>query len=284
MKHTVLATLPFLCSLLSAGDPSLKGGNTLACETYSLRDLIAAGKLDMTTIPDFYKQHRIRGISYNDIYFKSFDDDYVDRVKSAVKQAGRSVVCFVITGNLAMADEAKRREAIELVKRKLHVAARLGAPRVRINLGSTDAREKADDTLGVERVTAAFLEFLPLAKQLKIKMCIENHGGVSATARNIVRIIQGTDPNWVGALVDFGNFRNETRYDEIAAVARYAWATHVSIREFAAQGEPADYDIGRVFSILKEARYKGPLSIEFTGKSDPIEGARRTRDLILKHW
>src|SRR5512142_1794092 len=116
--------IPFLlCSVASADDPSLRGGNTLACETYSFREMIRAGKLDMTTIPAFYKEQGIQGISYNDMFFKTLDDASLDQVKAAVKQAGRVVTCYVIEGNLALADENKRKAQIELDKQKMRAAA-----------------------------------------------------------------------------------------------------------------------------------------------------------------
>lgn len=284
MKLKAVILLVGMCGLGLAQDAKLRGGNMLACETYSFRELIRTGKLDMTTIPEFYKQQGIKGISYNDMFFKTLDDAYLDQVKAAVKKAGRVVTCYVIEGNLAMADETKRRAQIEADKQKMRAAARLGAPVVRINVGRTDKQENADDTVGVERVVAAFKELLPLAKELKLKMSIENHGGVSKTATNIVKIIKATDPKWVGSLVDFGNFPPENRYAEIEAVVPYAFVTHVKIMEFDANGEAADYDFPRVLKMLKANRYKGPISIEYEGKLDAVEGVQKSKALILKYW
>jgi sugar phosphate isomerase/epimerase len=282
LKTCIIALL--FCALAWADDPKLRGGNILSCETYSYRELILAGKLDPLTVPAFYKEQGIKGISLNERYLKSRDNAYVDQVKEAVKKAGRLVTCLVIDGNLAMASEAKRKEQTERDKESLRIAHRLGAPLVRINVGATDRNENADDTLGVERVSAAFKELLPLARELKIKISIENHGGVSKSAANIVKIIQATDPKWVGALVDFGNFPPEIRYDEIARLAPYAFGTHVKVNEFDPQGEAASYDFPRVLGIVKKHAFKGPISIEYEGKGDPLEGVRKSRALILKYW
>ncbi len=273
-----------LTSLLCAQDPKLKGGNILASETYSYRELIKAGKLDMLSVPEFYKQQGIPGISYNDMFFKTVDDAFIDEVKAAVKKAGRVVTCYVIEGNLALQDEGKRRTQIEADKRKMRGAARLGAPVVRINVGSTGP-ENADDTAGVDRVVRIFKEELvPLAKELKIRISMENHGGVSKTAANIVKIIKATDPKWVGALVDFGNFPPEKRYEEVELVAPYAFVTHVKVNVFDEKGEAAEYDFPRVLGMLKKNHYKGPISIEYEGKGDPVEGVQKTKALILKYW
>ncbi len=284
MKTFVLFLLVLLANVALADDPPLRGGNTLSCETYSFRELIRAGKLDMLSAPEFYKELGIKGISYNDMFFKSLDDDYVDQVKAAVKKADRVVTCFIIEGNLASADEGLRRKQIETDRQKLRVAKRLGAPLVRINVGSTGKQENADDTLGLERVIAAFQEILPLARELGIRISIENHGGVSRKADNVVKIIQATDPKWVGALVDFGNFPPDVRYEEVPKVAPYAFSTHIKVGGFDEKGEATGIDIPRIFTMLKQHNYKGPLSIEYEAKGDPVEGVKKTRALILKYW
>ena len=119
---------------------------------------------------------------------------------------------------------------------------------------------------------------------MKIRISIENHGGVSKTAANVVRIIKGTDPKWVGALVDFGNFPLEHRYEEVEQVAPYAFVTHVKVNVFDENSEAKEYDFPRVLGMLKKNHYKGPISVEYEGKGDPVEGVQKTKALILKHW
>src|SRR6059036_17085 len=118
MKPTLYCLCMLLCCLALAQDPTLRGGNILAAETYSYRDLIRSGKLDLLAVPAFYKEQGIPGISYNDMFFKTVDDALIDEVKAAVKKAGRVVTCYVIEGNLALADETKRQAQVEADKRK----------------------------------------------------------------------------------------------------------------------------------------------------------------------
>src|ERR1051325_11533290 len=173
MKTRLLVLALAMGAVASAQDPKLRGGNILACETWSFRDMIRSGKLDIPAVPAFYKEQGIPGISYNDMFFKSVDDAYLDQVKAAVKAAGRVVTSYIIEGNLAIADETKRRDQIEADKRKMRAAKRLCAPIVRINVGNA-GKENADDTAGLDRVVKAFNEDLvPLAKELNIKISME---------------------------------------------------------------------------------------------------------------
>ncbi len=263
-------------------------GPILSCETYSLRDLIAQGKQTLETIPALLKDLNIKGISLNDLYFPAWDTDYLDHLKEACRKNGRIITCLIMEGNLAANDPAARTQQIAEDTRKLKVAAYLGAPVVRMNLGGT-GNDDEDKTVGVERCIAAFKQMLPLAKKLNIKITIENHGGVSLTADRILRVINGTDPKWVGSCLDFGNWPDnppELRYQSCQLLAPHAYHVHAKTRAFNADGDEADMDYTRLLGMIKAAHYKRAVSIEWEGgnPADPIKAVEMSRDMILRHW
>jgi len=112
-------------------------------------------------------------------------------------------------------------------------------------------------------------------------MLIENHGGPSATADQIVRIIEAVDPDWVGSNPDFGNFPPKSRYEELEKLAPYAQNAHAKTHDFTGEQE---IDYPRCFRILKDVGYDGPLCIEFEGQGDAEEGVLKTKALIEKYW
>lgn len=255
----------------------------ISCETYSLRDLLFSRRASLEDTPALLKELQIPGIAVNDMFFPSWETSYLEKLKKAIADSGRVITALIMEGNLAMDDPSARQRQIETDIAKIRAAGFLGAPVVRINLGGTGDPEK-DDTVGVERCISAFKEMLPLAKKLKIKMTIENHGGVSRTADNILKVIKGTDPKWVGSCLDFGNWPEEVRYESCQKLAPYTYHTHAKSYSFREDGEEARIDYGRILKMLRDARYKGALSIEFEGGGDPLEGVKKTRDLLLKHW
>src|SRR5207302_5408252 len=105
---------------------------------------------------------------------------------------------------------------------KLKAAAVLGAPVVRMNLGAVGKGED-DAKEGVDRCIAALKEMLPVAQDLGVRITIENHGGVSGTVEGILAVIQGTDPKWVGSLLDFGNPPVNERPEVFANLAPFAY-------------------------------------------------------------
>ena len=255
----------------------------VACETYSLRNYMDEGKYDYVSVTKLMKELGIKGITYNDIWLKSYEKPYLDEIKKAAKANGITIVGLICEGNLATDDEAARKRQIETNAKKMRAAAYLGGRIVRLNLGGT-GDEARDGTVGVARVIDAFNELLPLAKELGVKITIENHGGVSKKADWILRIIKETDPKWVGSCLDFRNWPKEVLYEENAKLAPYAYHTHAKAHSFDAEGEETSVEYSRVLKMLKDARYEGAISIEFEGPGDQIEGVRKTRDLILKHW
>lgn len=266
----------------------LPGGNVLACETYSLTRLFREKKITLEEFPAKMKGLGIKGISLNDLYFVSWDEPYLNKIRSNIRQHERVVVAMVfdLNANFALDDDGQRKKNIEAIRQRLPVAKFFGAPVVRINVGSTGRGEDADRTVGLERVIAAFKELVPTAKELEIKLAIENHRGSSLRAAWIRRIIEEAGPQWVGACVDFKNWAKDADpYAEVAVLAPYAVHTHAKSHHFGDDGEETEVNYARVFKLLKEGGYRGAVSIEFEGKEgDPVEGVQKTRDLILKHW
>ncbi|MGB9587104.1 MAG: sugar phosphate isomerase/epimerase family protein [Armatimonadota bacterium] len=282
IRTILFATLASL-SMCAACVWAKESGVILACETYSLRTHLNEGKIDFISVMDLMKQLGIKGIALNDIWMKSYDKAYLQKIKQSARKNGITIVALICEGNLVTANEAARKRQIEENARKMRAAAYLGARVIRFNLGSTGKAEE-DATVGVDRAIKAFKELLPLAKKLNLKMTIENHGGVSGTADNIIRIIKSTDPKYVGACLDFKNWPVQSMYEENAKLAPYAYHAHAKSLEFDISGEETTVDYGRILNTLKSAGYNGAISIEYEGSGDEIEGIKKTRDLILKYY
>jgi sugar phosphate isomerase/epimerase len=294
LKHTAgsVAGLALATTDLTLGDvwaaadrKPRKLAHVLSDETYSLRELIAQRKLSLLTAAAFHKKLDIKGVSLNDLYFDSWDRDYLDKIKQSFHDNDRIITCLIMEGELATPDAEARRKQIESNTAKLKAAGYLGAPVVRMNLGGV-SRGESNLKHGVDRCVSAFKGMLPLARDLGVRITIENHGGVSGTVEGILAVVQGTDPKWVGSLLDFGNPPVRFNPAVFAKLAPYAYHTHVKARGFKADGEAVGADYGKLLGILKKDKYGGAVSVEWGGRSKlpPVEGVEKMRDLIRKHW
>ena len=282
-RQTITGGLVILMAVsLASESAGAKQKVFMCCETYSLRSLMDS-KYDYVTVMPVMKSLGMKGVALNDIWLKSCDKPYLAEIKKAAKDSGIKIVALICEGNLSTTDDEAWKKQVETDATKMRAAAYLGAKVVRLNLGGLGNQEK-DDTVGTDRCIAAFKQLLPLAKELKVKMTIENHGGPSKKADNIIRIIKSTDPKWVGSCLDFKNWPADVLYEENAKLAPYAYHVHAKALAFDANGEETSVSYQKLLRMLKDANYKGAVSIEYEGGGDAIEGVTKTRDLILKYW
>ena len=250
--------------------------------SYSVGDYIAEGKITVLNFAQWMEELDIKVLEYNDLFFESFADDYLEEIKRSAAAAGAQIACLTCEGNLCSDDPQQREDQLEVIASRVQAAAELGAPVMRVNLGGTgDAQRDASD--GVQRAIHAFQKLLPAARQAGVKMTIENHGGVSLWADWIVQIVLSTDPQWVGSCPDFANFPLDVRYRELGKVFPYAYNVHAKTHHFDETGEETETDFARVIRMLKDVGYADCVSIEFEGPGDQIEGVKQTKALIEKY-
>jgi len=92
---------------------------------------------------------------------------------------------------------------------------------------------------------------------------MENHGGITAKAENVIEIVENVDSSWFRVNLDLGNYREST-YEEIAKTVPYAVHAHAKVR--VAGGMKLDYQ--KIKGILESKGYNGFLSIEYEEKED----------------
>jgi len=103
---------------------------------------------------------------------------------------------------------------------------------------------------------------------------LENHGGLTGTADGLIRILKAVDSDWVGALLDFGNYSKDP-YAEFEQTAPHTVMTHV--KPTSQFGDAHDWvDYRRVAEIMRKVGYRGFLSIEYEepGKDAMVEVPR----------
>ncbi len=65
-------------------------------------------------------------------------------------------------------------------------------------------------------------ESLPYAAKTGVTLALENHGGITATPQQILKLVRAVDGPNFSVNLDTGNFRGEDPYAEIAELAPYA--------------------------------------------------------------
>ncbi len=105
---------------------------------------------------------------------------------------------------------------------------------------------------------------------------LENHGGPTATADGLLRLIHDVDNPWLGANLDTGNFRgDEDPYLQMAKVAPFAVNVQVKVVLTTKDGK-VGMDYARMADILRKANYRGFVVLEYEEPGDVPSECRKT--------
>jgi hypothetical protein len=114
-------------------------------------------------------------------------------------------------------------------------------------------------------IEAAAAGLLRLARRhSSVRIVTENWLELLPSAASVQDLFAHTGDE-VGFLIDLGNWKGDSKYDELAAVAARAETCHAKAHHSPAGGLDAD-DYRRSLQVLSEAGFDGPLALVYDGK------------------
>jgi L-ribulose-5-phosphate 3-epimerase len=106
-----------------------------------------------------------------------------------------------------------------------------------------------------------------------VTLLLENHWGFTGNAAGVLRILQDVASPWLKVVLDIGNFNFcADPYDEMTALAPYALMVHAKTYRGGGLYYTAELDYPRIARLLKQADFRGYVSLEFEGQAHPDEG------------
>jgi len=245
--------------------------------------------LDLRRFPELVAdRYHVHNLELCSTHFESTDASYLRDLKAALTRAHARVVNMPVDyphdwdgKGLCDADEKQWRWEIAERKKWIEVAAELGSQSIRPNPGGTAK------TTDLRRPIAAYRELGEYGRTKGVKVLIENHGNVAGKAENIVAIIEGAGPSWVGAVPDFGNFAEAERFHGLELLFKYATvvchARYETPGGAEMDGKLVTFDMARCMKIAAASGFKGVYSAEFAGAGDPYAGTQKIIDEVVKH-
>ncbi|MGO8818192.1 MAG: sugar phosphate isomerase/epimerase family protein [Terriglobia bacterium] len=290
--------------LARAADNEAKGSGAdklrrVAVTTWSLHTLFPQTKehgakvegemLDLRKFPELVADRfHVHNLELCSVHFESTDSSYLNDLKENLRKAHSRVINMPVDyphdwdgKGLCDPDDKQWRWEISERKKWIDIAAQIGSQSIRPNPGGT---AKMTD---MSRPIAAYKELGEYGKTKGVKVIIENHGNVAGKAENIVAIIKGAGPRWVGALPDFGNWAEEVRYRGLEMVFPYASTVCHARYETPAgaemNGKLVTFDFARCVKISQTAGFKGVYSAELASPGDPYAGTQKIIDELIKY-
>ncbi|MBM4043241.1 MAG: sugar phosphate isomerase/epimerase [Planctomycetes bacterium] len=242
---------------------------------YSYRQLLTRKEEPMTLEGFLEKAAELDfdGVELTSYYFKDTSPAFLRRIRARAFALGLDVAGTAVGNNFCLPAGPARDKQVENVKKWVEHSEALGAPVIRIFAGSKQKDQSDEDAHKI--LVETIEECCAYAGEHGIFLALENHGGPTATAEGTLGILRDVKSSWFGANLDTGNFHSADPYAEIAAVAPFAITTHVKVEVSAAGQKAQPADFARIVKILREAGYRGYLSIEYEAKEDPLTALPR---------
>jgi sugar phosphate isomerase/epimerase len=250
----------------------------LSIAAYSYRDSLPRGDkkgtMDLFGFCDLAADMGLDAVELTSYYFPpNVKPDYLHKLKQHAFDLGLDVSGTSVGNNFCVEPGPKRDEQLKLVRTWVDNAAELDAPVIRIFAG-TKGKEDTED-VAVERAIECIKLSLPYAIEKGVTLALENHGGITATPDQLLRLVKAVDSPNFGVNLDTGNFHTADPYGDLARIAPYAVNVQVKT-EISATGKPKeDADLSREIGILRDAKYSGYVVLEYEAKEDPFTAIPR---------
>jgi sugar phosphate isomerase/epimerase len=214
---------------------------------------------------DWAAGQNLEAVDITGYYFPGYpvppSDSMIMAVKRRAAARGLAISGTGIRNHFASDDPLVRLEGIKLAKQWIDVAAKLGAPVIRLFAGAMPAgyENRWDEVMNW--MVLCFRECADYASTKGVKIGIQNHADALSTADQTLLLFKAINHPWVGLIVDTGSFTTSDPYKEIEMTAPFAINWQVKER-LHGEGTDRKTDMLRVMKIIRESGYKGFVPVE----------------------
>lgn len=278
---TAVASLPFLATPITLlGREAIAGAGTgksdhirLSCNLYSFNEPLMSGQMTLEQVLTFCSELGFDAVDPTAYYFPNYpalpDDKYVYAIKRKAFRLGLDISGTGVRNDFTLPDLTRRNAEVDLVRKWTGLAARLGAPVLRVFAGTGKELPTGHNREEVTTwVVDAIRECTEYAAKQGVMIVVQNHADFIQTADDVLDIVRRVNSEWLAVNLDIGSFKVGDPYGQIARVAPYAATWQIKENLFV-NGREVETDLGKIVRIVRESGYRGYLPIETLGKGDP---------------
>jgi sugar phosphate isomerase/epimerase len=235
---------------------------------WTSREQLASAKMTLEDFIRYCAELNLDGTELTGYYFpKDVTHDYLMGLKELTFRLGLDISGTAIGNDFCLPEGEARQAQLKMTRDWIDHAAAMGAPVVRIFAGRVPRGDTEEAAL--ERCVAGIDESLDYAAKKGVFLALENHGGITATPEQMLRILKGVKSSpWFGVNFDSGNFHTEDPYADLEQIAPYAINVQLKVA-LAIGGKKQPADLPRTIAILKDAGYRGYVALEYEEPDDP---------------
>lgn len=254
----------------------------ISCNLYSFNAPLRSGAMSLDEVVDFCAELGFDAVDPTGYYLAGHPEPPADAYLNALKRraflSGLDVSGTGVRNDFTQPEAPKREADIAHVGRWAEVAAKLGAPCLRVFDGRGEAPGPSREQM-TGWVVEAFRACAAHGERHGVVIAYQNHDELLKTADEVLALRERVASDWFGLNVDVGSLRTADPYEEIARLAPFACTWQVKERLYR-RGREEKTDVRRVFAIMREAGYRGYAPIETLGEGDPREKVRRFLDEV----
>jgi sugar phosphate isomerase/epimerase len=230
---------------------------------------------------------------------ESTDNATLQKIKRHAFVLGLDLMGYSTHQGFLSPEKERRQKNIDHTINCLEQAYQLGIPTMRVNSGTWGTSKNFDDLMakrGIEEPLKGYTEedaykwvidsyekLVPEAEKRGVIMGLENHWGLGVTPEGIKRVVNAVDSEWLQVTLDTGNFL-EDPYARLAQLAPRTVLMQCKTYFGGGRWYTLDLDYGRIAGIMKNAGFKGYVSLEFEGKEDPLTAIPKSLRLLRRHF
>lgn len=244
----------------------------LSVAAYSYRQFLQGAKktMDLFDFANLAADMGLDAIEPTSYYFPADAGmDYFHKLQRHAFLLGLDISGTSVGNNFCVPPGPERDKNLKLVRDWVDRAAAMHAPTIRIFAGNVPKGESEQEA--ADRTIECIRQSVDYAGQKGVILALENHGGITATPDQLLKLVKAVDSPWFGVNLDTGNFRTEDPYGDLEKLAPYAVNVQVKT-EIARKGqkkEPAE--LARFIEMLRKVRYSGYVVLEYEAPEDPMK-------------
>ncbi|MFM7976269.1 MAG: sugar phosphate isomerase/epimerase family protein, partial [Pirellula sp.] len=124
---------------------------------------------------------------------------------------------------------------------------------------------------------------LPTAQKCGVVLGLENHWGLGLTPEGVLRIVDAINSPWLQVTLDTGNFL-ESPYEKLEKLAPKTVLLQAKTYYGGGEWYTLDLDYARIGELMRKAKYRGWVSLEFEGKEDYKTAIPKSLELLRKSF
>lgn len=245
----------------------------LSLNAYSFNTPLKNGTTTLFEILEFCAKESLAAADLTGYYFPGYPDipsnEYIFQLKRRAHQLGIAISGTGIRTEFGYPDAAARRKEVEWTKKWITVAAKLGAPVIRVftakSMPENYSREEVTNWIAQDLAECA-----EEGKNKGVIVAFQNHNDFIKTAEQAENLLTKVNNEWFGLVLDTGSFVTEEPYSEIERMAPKAVNWQIK-EKLVYKGISASMDLPKLFKIIQQSPYRGYLPIETLSPGNPFE-------------